>query len=157
MINTSITVNIYIPSISSVPSVSTSLVKFEIWPVICEIPEPSHDMLLRRVVQCGAYLWLMCVRQGYFDEEMLQTGAESYRCIPSHEDCQLDGRHFDNQCGHAHKGSKESTCQRAPPAYDDLIQKVIAQIISRCHSIPHTKWASHLQLLEENIGQRHES
>ena len=34
-----------IPSTSSVPSVKTSFVKLEIWPVICEIPLPSQDIL----------------------------------------------------------------------------------------------------------------
>ena len=40
-------VGVYLPSTSSVPSVKTSLVKFEICPVIWDKPDPNHeDMFL---------------------------------------------------------------------------------------------------------------
>ncbi len=47
-----------------------------------------------------------------------------------YQDCQLDGRHFDNQCGHAQRWSKTRTCQRAPPAVHGTL-----------FHFPHTKWA----------------
>ena len=88
-----------IPSTSSVPSVKTSLVKLEIWPVIWEIPLPSQDIL---TVFQNLYtvIFHLVGRKGYTSHRIFGKQRKSSTGIvkPPH----LHFPWFLIRCGHAY-------------------------------------------------------
>ena len=89
----------HLPSTSSVPSVRTSFVKFEICPVICDMPLPNHAIFLADSIRMTRTLvvWnlIRCYIHALF---VCATKLFGRFVVVDTTHCQLNDRHLGSRC-----------------------------------------------------------